>query len=540
MQVFRYQMEEMKKLKPLVVRITQCVFILTSVLMNKSLAQNHTIDSLKALLHNSSHPHKSEILVKLVYEHFDDGDINKVLEYTNDGIQVAKFSGDTLSLVKMVRLRARAFRKLNKIDSSLNLLEKILPVAKRNNYVEEIKFILNGLAMSYTVQAFYDRALKSYFEILEFPLGTQGITEDVVLGNIGLVYYKLQEYHKAITYFKNSLKLKTTNKNYLDYEMELINISLCYTELDSLAEAKRYLNQAKTWGSQGLSDELKILFDYAMGVVLMKEGKNMNAKTQFLESYSLAKRLKNDRLRLDNIVLLSEISILQNRFNEAEMYLRDAEKTISEGSPYNRELINIYDQLIFLYSKKNDFKRMSFYQSRYIKMNDSIYNGAMTNNLMRIHAEHLEKENKARIESQNKILALNGEVIRQQKIANISIGGVAALLVLLTILLAKNNHQRRKMNALLDSKVKERTRELEMNQDTLQRAWHERDVLIEKASEGIQSSIATIRGLSSLGKIEIDHPKASEYWSELNMTSIRLSSIVNKMKFVNKQDATDD
>ncbi len=540
MHVFRYQIREMKNLKSLVVRITQCVFILAFSVMNKSYAQNRTIDSLKGLLHNSSHPHKSEILVKLVHEHFDRGDLEKVLKYTDDGIQVAKFSGDTLSLVKMARLRARVFRKLNKIDSSLNLLEKILPIAKRNNYVDEIKFILNGLAMSYTVQAFYDRALKCYFEILELPLGTQGITEDVVLGNIGLVYYKLQEYQKAITYFKNSLKLKIANKNYFDYEMVLINTGLCYTQLDSLAEAKQYLHQAKTWRSQALSDEIKILFHHAMGTVLMKEGKNIDAKTQFLGSYSLAKQLKNDRLRLDNIVLLSEISILQNRFDEAEVYLREAEKTISEGSPYNRELINIYDQLIFLYSKKNDFKRMSFYQSRYIKMNDSIYNGAMTNNLMRIHAEHLEKENKARIESQNKILVLNEEVIHQQKIANISIGGVAVLFVLLTILLAKSNHQRRKMNALLDKKVKERTRELEINQDTLQRAWHERDVLIKKASEGIQSSIATIRGLSSLGEMEIDHPKASEYWSELNMTSTRLSLIINKMNLINKQDATVD
>ncbi|WP_276370539.1 tetratricopeptide repeat protein [Chryseolinea sp. H1M3-3] len=529
----------MKNLKPLVVRITQCIFILTFMLMNKSLAQNRTIDSLEALLH-SSHPQTSEILVKLVYEHFDSGDLDKVLKYTHDGIKAANSSGDTLTLVKMVRLKAHAFRNLNRIDSSLNLLMRILPLAKGNKYVEEIKFILNGIAVCHTVKASYDQALKYYFEILEFPLGAQGVTEETVLGNIGIVYYKLQEYHKAATYFKDALKIRVVNNRYFGYEMELINTSLCYAHLDSLAEAKRYLNQAKSWRSQELPPEVKMLFCNALGIVLMKEGKNIDAKAQFLESYSLANQVKDERLRLDNIILLSEISIQQNRFNEAEGYLRDAERTISEGSPYNLELIKIYARLVFLYSKSNDYKRMSFYQNRYIQLRDSVYNEAMTNNLMRIHAEHLEKENKARIESQNKILALNDEVIHQQKIANVSFGGAAFLLVLLTILLAKNNLQRKKMNALLDKKVKERTKELEMNQDTLQRAWHERDVLIKKASEGIQSSIATIRGLSSLGEREIDHPKASEYWSELNMTSTRLSSIVNKMRFVNKQDTTGD
>ena len=82
--------------------------------------------------------------------------------------------------------------------------------------------------------------------------------------------------------------------------------------------------------------------------------------------------------------------------------------------------------------------------------------------------------------------------------------------------------------------MKERTKELEMNQDALHRAWQERDVLISKASSDIQSSIATLKGLCSLGAREIDHPKATEYWKQLNNTSNGLSAIMNKMQYSNR------
>lgn len=83
---------------------------------------------------------------------------------------------------------------------------------------------------------------------------------------------------------------------------------------------------------------------------------------------------------------------------------------------------------------------------------------------------------------------------------------------------------------MLDKKVKEGTIELEKNQAVLERAWQERDILIKTASSDIQSSIATINGLSTLGEKEIDHPKAPPYWKELSTTSTRLSAVVNKMR----------
>ncbi|HZB14374.1 MAG TPA: hypothetical protein VE467_15140, partial [Chryseolinea sp.] len=143
--------------------------------------------------------------------------------------------------------------------------------------------------------------------------------------------------------------------------------------------------------------------------------------------------------------------------------------------------------------------------------------------------EYQERENRGRIESQNKILALNEEVMYRQKIVNASVGAIACLVIGISLMLAKNNREKRLRNKLLDEQVMERTKELEMNRDALQRAWQERDVLISKASSDIQSSIATIKGLCSIGSKEIDHPLATEYWKQLDNTSNGLSAVLNKM-----------
>ncbi len=272
----------------------------------------------------------------------------------------------------------------------------------------------------------------------------------------------------------------------------------------------------------------------AYGIIQFYEEDFLKAEEQFLKSYKLSKDVGDERFQLENIIWLSEIYIGDGKISIAEKYLKEAEQIIQKKSPFNLELIGIYAQFFKLYEKNKDFEKMSLYQNKYISLKDSVFNEELTKNLMKAEVEYQEKENRTRIESQNKILALNEEVMYRQKIANASVGAIAFLVIILSVILAKNNQHKQFVNKLLDDRVKERTKELEMNQDALHRAWQERDVLISKASSDIQSSIATLKGLCSLGAREIDHPKATEYWKQLNNTSNGLSAIMNKMQYSNR------
>ena len=145
---------------------------------------------------------------------------------------------------------------------------------------------------------------------------------------------------------------------------------------------------------------------------------------------------------------------MRNQISLAEKALKENEGLIQSSLDYNDTIIELYIQLYKLFSKANNFEKVAFYQAKYISLKDSIYSKERTANLMKIEAEHLEKENKAKIESQAKILALNEEVILRQKYLNVVIGLVALLLVALATVLVKINNQTRRLNQLLDKKVK--------------------------------------------------------------------------------------
>ena len=493
-------------------------------------SQSEKIDSLKSLLSISKGTDRIDILFELSRSYNEDH-INDSFRYAREAFLNARAIGDTLRIIRASRLYAQILRRLNKIDSSIALFNHVLPIAKRHNYLSETKAILNAIATAYMNKGNYDKALRYHFESLNLRK-QQGDKDDISLAlyNLGLVYYKLKDYEKALSFYLQVLNVREgTKKNYMP-EILLIDISLCYAYMGDLLNAQKFIDRAFVLCRDGCSDHFSMNAKFSQGVVFSsQQNKDSEAEKTFFESYRLAAKIGNERFQLDNLVYLIQISLSLKNVVLSENYLRIAEELLERGSPYNLEKIKLYNQISSLYKKSHDYKKAMLYQSKYISLKDSVYNEELINNLMKVEAEYLERENRTRIESQNKILALNEEVMYRQKIGNASFGAIAFLVIIISVILAKNNKHKQLINKHLDERVTERTRELEMNRDALHRAWQERDALISKASSEIQSSIATLKGLCSLGAREIDHPKATEYWKQLDNTSNGLSAIMNKM-----------
>jgi tetratricopeptide (TPR) repeat protein len=493
------------------------------------ICQNFKIDSLKSLLEIKSGVEYSDLLYELAYELIDIDD-SLGLQYAKKAFETAKKNGDSLRIVKAGRIKALAFRRLGEVDSSLMLTIQIIPVAKRHNYNDELKSILNGLGIAYLAMAHYDKALKSFFESLDFRLRDGDKSEiSVSLDNIGIVYYKLKDYENALAYFKQSLQLKEEASDKYNLDVTLINISLCYAYKNNFKAAREFVAQGIASCSKNCSESLLKFAQFSSGIISYREQRFDEAEASFLKSYSLAIKLSDPRFQLDNIIYLLKIYISRNQIKLAESYLDKAQALITSGTPYNLEVIKVYSQLIALYAKSRNFERVAFYQDKYIALKDSIYTETLTTNLMKVEAEHLEKENKAKIDSQNKILTLNIEVIARQKFLNVFIGIIAILLVALAIILIKNNKEKRMANMMLDKKVKERTQELELNRDALQRACEARDILLHKTSADITNSLATLKGLCLVGLKDVDEPRARQYLDKMDTTADNFSVILRNL-----------
>src|SRR5690606_36871633 len=117
--------------------------------------------------------------------------------------------GDSLGLVKASRAVGNIYYKKSDLEAAIQHYKPVLGVARRNQYIDQLKFLLNGLALAYTYQANYDNALDYHFQslVIRVAEGNPRVIS-ITYNNNGLVYYKLRDFQQALDYFLKSLEIR--------------------------------------------------------------------------------------------------------------------------------------------------------------------------------------------------------------------------------------------------------------------------------------------------------------------------------------------
>ncbi len=455
------------------------------------------VDSLMSLLSEKSGVERSNILYQLAYEYVD-FDYEQAKKYGREVFIDAKIRGDSLLFVKAGRIGALALARNNQGDSSIDLSLEILPVARRNMYDSELKYILNRLGMGYLHKGKYDSSLIYHFESLSLR-EKNGEEKDigVTLNNIGLVYYTLKNYDKALSFYRRSEESKKRN-NEQGLDLMLLNISLCYAYKDQFAMANEYVKRAYELCGNNCSKSFLMLSNFNLALISKGVNELDDAEREFSNSFLLSKELGNVRFQLENLVYLLELARITRHLDSSASLLAEAEALLDKDVPYRLVSMKLCHELFDAYEWLKNSQKMSFYQSKYIQLKDSTFNEEHTTNLMKVEADYMEQENKAKLEAQEKILILSTDTINRQRILNVVVCLVAALCVALVFVLVQNVKNKKRANMLLEQKVKERTMELEVNHNELLKSMEERNQQIKRISAEVKSSMATIRGLCKL------------------------------------------
>ena len=138
------------------------IFIYTGICAQTTTS---SIDSLKSILKEKSGHGRYEILYQLAYDLFD-VDNREASVYARQAYDLAYDVGDSLKIVTSGRLAGQIYRRIEQLETSIDVLKEVLPIAKRNSYEDEEKKILNALALTHTLRAEYDEALKYNFQLL--------------------------------------------------------------------------------------------------------------------------------------------------------------------------------------------------------------------------------------------------------------------------------------------------------------------------------------------------------------------------------------
>lgn len=517
-------------------------------------AQNQKIDSLLAIY--SSQEEKSfDVVFELARQNIVASKNSVALEYSYEALKLASHSGDSLQIVKANRINGAALRRLERFQEAGKAAVYALRIAKRHGYKDEIKYLLNTLALIHTNLADYDKALDYNFQSLVVR-EAEGDKSEISIANmnIGVVYFKLRNYEKALEYFTRSLRLKDEIKDRYDRDRVLINIGICNIHLKRFKDALSYIEQGFLECNTNCSSDIRIEGEFGRGVANFYLDKLDTSEVHFKRSLNISKASDNKRFQAENLVYLGRIEVKRANFLEAKQYLVQSE-SLANSLGYNQLAMDTYREFSKLYVASQDFKNASFYQNRYISLKDSLISEDLVKNIAKIQTNFEERENLNTIK-------LREEDLARQRNLNIAIGLIAVLAGLLVFVLYRSNSITRKVNSALsdakgvietqnhrlqninrelDAKVKEKTADLQKaNEDldkankALVRVNDELDNFIYKTSHDIRGPLASLKGICSVALMDVKDPLALDYLTKLDISSGRLNVILTRLLIVNQ------
>jgi tetratricopeptide (TPR) repeat protein len=521
-----------------------CLFNLSAILnsllillsASNAASQSFKVDSLRDLLDYSTENRDADLLHSLSIEFMINGHFDSAYKYVERLRLVGEKRNDSLQIVRSIAIKASILRRSGMIDSAMTLYKMVLPIAKRKGYSEQTMNVLNSMALLYTLEARFDIALKYHFESLELrQLLRDSLALSVAAHNIGFVYYKLRNFDKALYYYGNARELRRNLKNTSDLDQLLLNIGWCYIDQGTYSVARAYIDSAFAMCKDNCSDIFLIDAFLGLGIIAQNQKEFDNAERHLIKSYLLSRKHNDVRHALENISQLSKIYIAKEKICKAEKYLDEAEQLVKDDNRYRLELATIYHQFSDLYGRTNNLVRKIYFQDKYITLKDSIFNQEMTSSLMKAESDYIERENKARIEAQNKIMSLNNEIIFRQRLANVAFALVAIFGVVLTIILARRYKAKQIANTLLDQKVSERTQELRAHHESIQRSLQENALTLKKTISELQNLVVRAEGLCILGQQEKDVDRFNDYWIKLSSTTTGIRTLIKRLAQTNSE-----
>lgn len=162
--------------------------------------------------------------------HRSSGKYQESIKSFQEAIQFAKRTGSREHEVKCLRQLSATYWDLNDLQKFLSLNEEALEIAQELNNKKEEARCLNNIGISYDKKNYYSKALNYYHKALEITqqLDNKEIEESILLNNIGIIYMSIGDYNNALFYLKKSLSIDRQIGKRTFISKDLNNIGLTY------------------------------------------------------------------------------------------------------------------------------------------------------------------------------------------------------------------------------------------------------------------------------------------------------------------------
>lgn len=359
--------------------------------------------------------------------------------------------------------------------------------------------VLEGLSYAY-VSSSPDTAMQYALQGLRLAREIKDREgEALCINALGNVYFAVGDNAKALENYFQYLEMKENSKSRSGLPVAYFNLASVFTEEKEYEKALHYLSKAKLEDEKAKNKEA-VLFDlYSFASIYLRMGKADSALYFIEQSHELARQLKDKNLMgailntygeiylflnntdqaaryfhesipytqaiKDNEVLTSDYYGLAKVYKQKQMpdssiaFARKAVKLANEA-PFLKQVLEISSFLTNEFSEKKQFDSAFYYQQLNIATKDSLFN-----------VEQVKKVQNLKFQEQQRQQAIEtARTEERTKIKFLIIISASILLLIIALLLWRNNIQKHKANELLQQqkeKVEATLMELKSTQSQL-------------------------------------------------------------------------
>lgn len=184
---------------------------------------------------------------------------------------------------------------------------------------------------------------------------------------LGVLFYKKNNFNKAIDYQKKALRLNQLANNNIGIAINQTNLGNIYTDINLFQQAEMaYLQALKAYNELGSTNQLtRCLIN--LGVLKFNQKSYDPAIRQFEEALVYAEEINDYDLIANCNNNIGAILMVQNKLDSALIYLEDGLKII-QLTDNEFEQADYYNNIANVYIKKQEFETAT----HYIALTDSI------------------------------------------------------------------------------------------------------------------------------------------------------------------------
>lgn len=503
-----------------------CLLVLVTA---PALGSNTKVDSLKQLLEQHATTDKAEVLWGIAYELFD-VDNTQALFYAERAYHEVWKRGDSLQIVKVGTTYGQLLRRMGKLDHSIEVSSRMLPIAKRHEYRKYWKMLLNSLGFAYIDKSIYDVALDLNFQSLILRQEDADTMElATTLQNIGLIFFRIADWERSLEYSISSIELIKSMSRKPDWSDEYMlicngNIACVYYEQRRYSEAIKYFRLSLRNSRMEINGRATYLWTFAHSFMKINsfDSANYYAKQGIVES----RKRQNLMALAYTYLIMSEIKLKEGDFRQSELFLDSAEqiRKVTDYTSLGYEILG--QRLKFLAMTRKGSEVLKAFEE-YEIFGDSLDDLNGESRIKSLQVALAQRENESKLKAQSAIMLLQKQNLDRQQTFIFVVSGLLIMMLFLAVALYRSNNQKQEVNQMLDRIVEARTKELSKHRDSLQHLIDEENGRRGRASAELMGMFKTLKGLLYLAKID-PGKRDDDYLEKALGLTIQMESVSQK------------